>query len=49
LVRRYHNMCRPSIYDTKMNRYRFECKEKFYKHLCFGIEQLKEMSPKELS
>ena len=42
-------MFKPSIYDSKMNKYRFDCKEKFFKYLCFGIEQLREMSPNELS
>ena len=47
--RKYRTMFRPSIYDTKMNRYRFECKEKLFKYLCFGLGQMKEMPPKELS
>ena len=49
VCKKYRSMFRPSIYDTKMNRYRFQCKEKFFKHLCFALEQLKEMEAKDLS
>lgn len=39
--KKYKSMYRPSIYDTKMQRYRFECKEKLFFYLCFGFEELK--------
>jgi len=42
--RKYKSMYRPSIYDTKVNRYRFECKEKLFFYLCYGIEEMRELS-----
>jgi hypothetical protein len=32
-----------------MMRYRFECKEKLFLNLCFGIEELRELALNELS
>jgi hypothetical protein len=47
--KKYKSMYRPSIYDTKVNRYRFENKEKLFFHLSFGIQELRELNENELS
>lgn len=36
--KKYKAMYRPSIYDTKMQKYRFENKEKVFFYLCYGFE-----------
>jgi hypothetical protein len=36
--KQYKSMYRPSIYDTKMQKFRFECKEKLFFSLCYGFE-----------
>lgn len=47
--KQYKSMYRPSIYDTKMQKFRFECKEKLFFYLCYGFEELRELSKEELS
>ena len=42
--RKYKSMYRPSIYDSKVQKFRFECKEKLFFCLCFGMEEMRELT-----
>lgn len=47
--KKYRAMFRPSVYDSKTSKYRFECKEKLFFYLCSGFEELRGLAPQELS
>ena len=42
--RKYKSMYRPSMYDSKIEKFRFECKEKLFFCLCFGMEEMRELT-----